>query len=316
VFRVAAVNGAGTGLSSVASTAVTPRTIPAAPTSVNAVVGSQSATVTWTAPTANGGAAVTDYRVQYSSNNGATWRTFSDATSAATAATVTGLANGTSYVFRIAAVNAAGAGAYTAKSAAVTPRTVPGLPTGLAGVAGQGSVTLKWAAPASNGGAAVVDHRVQYSSNNGVTWTAFTGATTAARTATVTGLTNGTRYVFRVAAVNTAGAGAYTAKSAAATPRTWPGAPTNLSATPAARRVNLAWQAPASNGGAAIKDYIVQYSSNNGVTWRVFKESVSSATSVSVTGLTRGTSYVFRVGGMNAAGSGEYSEKSSAAVVR
>jgi len=201
-------------------------------------------------------------------------------------------------------------------SAAVTPRTVPGVPTGLAGAAGQGSVTLRWAAPASNGGAVIIDHRVQYSSNNGVTWTTFTGATTAARTVTVTGLTNGTSYVFRVAALNVAGAGGYTVKSAAVTPRTWPGAPTNLTATPVTGKVNLAWRAPASNGGAAISDYIVQYSNNDGATWRVFKESVSSATSASVTGLTRGTSYVFRVVGMNAAGSGEYSEKSSAIVAR
>ena len=183
-------------------------------------------------------------------------------------------------------------------------------------MAGNGSVALTWAAPASNGGAAVVDHRVQYSSNNGVSWTTFTGATTAVRTATVTGLTNGVAYVFRVAALNAAGSGGSTAKSAAVTPRTVPGGPTNLTATPVTGRVNLAWRAPASNGGAAITDYIVQYSSNNGTTWRIFVESVSSATSASVTGLVRGTSYVFRVVAMNVAGAGEYSAKTQAVVAR
>jgi len=316
VFSVAAVNGAGTGLYSSASAAVTPRTVPGVPTGVAGVAGNGSVALTWAAPAANGGAAVSDYRVQYSSNNGVNWITFSDAVSSATSATVTGLTNGTSYVFHIAAVNAAGAGGFTAKSAAVTPRTVPGVPTGLAGVAGNGSVALTWAAPATNGGAAVSDYRVQYSSNNGVNWITFSDATSSATSATVTGLANGTSYVFRVASLNAAGVGGFTAKSAAVTPRTVPGAATNLTATPVTGRVNLAWRAPASNGGAAITDYIVQYSSNNGATWRTFADGLSSATSASVTGLVRGTSYVFRVGTVNVAGAGEFSAKTPAVVAR
>jgi hypothetical protein len=67
--------------------------------------------------------------------------------------------------------------------------------------------------------APITDYREQFSTDGGTTWTTFTGA--AASTATsvnVTGLTNGTSYRFRVAAVNAVGVGAYTAASSAVTP--------------------------------------------------------------------------------------------------
>jgi len=95
---------------------------PAAPTSVSASSGNTQATVTWTAPAGTiSQAPVTDYLVQYSSNSGSSWTTFSDGTSTAASATVTGLTNGTAYVFRAAAISDLGQGAWSSASAAVTP---------------------------------------------------------------------------------------------------------------------------------------------------------------------------------------------------
>ena len=73
------------------------------------------------APVDNGGYAITDYAVQYSSNSGTTWTTFADGTSTANTATVTGLTNGTDYVFRVAAINGAGTGPYSSATSSVTP---------------------------------------------------------------------------------------------------------------------------------------------------------------------------------------------------
>ena len=69
----------------------------------------------------------------------------------------------------------------------------------MVGTAGNGQVALVWTAPASNGGAAITDYKVEYSSNSGTTWTTFTRAASATPAATVTGLTNATAYIFRVA---------------------------------------------------------------------------------------------------------------------
>ena len=95
-----------------------PRTFAGAPTALTAVGGGNEAALSWTAPTNNGGAAVTDYRIEFSSDGGTTWSAFSDAISAETSATVDGLAPGTQYRFRVAAVNAAGVGTFSSASAA------------------------------------------------------------------------------------------------------------------------------------------------------------------------------------------------------
>ena len=95
--------------------------VPPAPTSVAASAGNAQAVVSWTAPSVLAQTPITDYSVQYSSNSGSTWTTFTDAVSTALSATVTGLANSVAVIFRVAAVNGIGTGAFSAASASVTP---------------------------------------------------------------------------------------------------------------------------------------------------------------------------------------------------
>ena len=83
------------------------------------------------------------------------------------------------------------------------PRTsAPGAPRNLMAVAGIGQVVLGWDAPASDGGAAITDYEYRIDRRN--PWIS-TGATET--THTVTGLDNGTVYVFQVRAVNRIGRG-------------------------------------------------------------------------------------------------------------
>jgi len=312
VFRVAAKNALGTGNYSIVSPPVSPRTVPGVPTAVVSSPDNGQVSLQWVAPAATGGAAITDYVVQYSSNAGATWTTFADGMSTAASVVVTGLSNGTGYVFRVAAVNAAGTGGFSAATAATTPRTVPGVPTAVSGTAGNGQVSLKWTAPPSNGGVAITDYVVQYSVNGGASWAIYNDGTSTGTSATVKGLTNGTAYTFRVAAKNVAGTGGFSVASAVVTPRTVPGVPTAVVGTAGNGLVSLAWAAPSSDGGAAIVDYVVQYSANNGSTWKTFSRAASAATVATVTGLANGTNYVFRVAAVNAAGTGAYTAKTAA----
>jgi hypothetical protein len=76
---------------------------------------------------------------------------------------------------------------------------VPGAPTGLAALAGNAQVTLNWTAPVNNGGA-TIDHYVVY--ENGAAAGTFTTLA-----ATITGLTFGQTYIFKVAAHNSVGNG-------------------------------------------------------------------------------------------------------------
>jgi hypothetical protein len=305
VFRVAAVNSVGAGAVTDAVTA-TPRGVAPSPTNVVGTAGNGQVELSWQAPVSNGGYAITGYVVESSGNNGDTWQLFSS--SATSPTTVTGLTNGTAYLFRVSAVNQAGTGSAGQPAAAVTPRTVADAPTAVTGTPGNGQVTVTWTAPVSNGGAAITGYRVEFSSDNGGTWTLFSSSATSPTT--VTGLSNGTAYLFRVAAVNAAGAGAAGQSAAAVTPRTVADAPTAVTGTPGNGQVTVSWTAPF-NGGAAITAYVLESSSNGGQTWQVLSSSASSPTTV--TGLTNGTAYVFRVAAVNAVGTGATGQSAAVA---
>ena len=191
---------------------------PPAPTSATATAGNAQATVSWTAPTVLAQTPITDYTLQYSSNSGSSWTTFTRSASTTTSATVTGLTNGTAYTFRVAGVNGVGTGAYSAASASVTPAagTPPGAPTGLTATGGNAQISLAWTAPASVGSSAITGYALEYTPSGGSAQTVATGSTSTSYT--ITGLTNGTAYTARVAAVNAAGTGSYTAASSSVTP--------------------------------------------------------------------------------------------------
>jgi predicted phage tail protein len=280
--------------------------------------GNGQVTLSWSPPSSNGGAAITDYVIRYSSDNGVTWTRFVDAVSPSTTATVIGLTNGKSYVFKVSAVNAVGAGLPSAQSVQVTPAAVPDAPTAVAGTSGNGQVALSWSPPSTTGGMAITDYVIRYSRDNGVTWNRFMDPVSPSTAAVVTGLINGTSYVFKVLAVNAVGVGVASATSAPVMPAapTVPGAPGTLQGTAGKRSVTLIWAAPVSTGGAAITDYTVQYSSNNGSSWTTFNDSISTNTSTTVKGLLGGVNYVFRVRAINSVGAGAYSGKSSAVKTR
>ncbi|NDC58022.1 MAG: fibronectin type III domain-containing protein [Alphaproteobacteria bacterium] len=102
------------------------------------------------------------------------------------------------------------------------PGVSPGAPTLSIGTIGNAQVALTWTASAATA-ASITDWIVQFSTNNS-TWTTFSDGVSATTSATVTGLTNGTLYYFRVAGVNPAATGTYST-SGSATPRTVPNAP-------------------------------------------------------------------------------------------
>jgi predicted phage tail protein len=119
-FTVAAVNGVGTGSSSAASNEVTPAaTAPSAPTIGSASAGNGQATVSWTAPTSDGGSPITAYEVTPYIGLAPQMSTTYNMT--ATTEIVTGLSNGTTYRFRVRAINGAGSSGYSTVSNPVTP---------------------------------------------------------------------------------------------------------------------------------------------------------------------------------------------------
>ena len=286
VFRVAARNANGLSGYSPASAPVTPLAPASAPTVTSAVAGDQSVTLQWATPIDNGGSAITGYIVEYTSTAGTQTRQFGVVNSAA----ITPLVNGTAYTFRVRAVTAAGNGALSAPSASVTPIGLPGVPAGLSVLGANGSALLSWSAPASNG-AAITGYVVEYTSNAGT----VTQAVGAATSTTISALANGTAYTFRVAAVNAAGQGGFSAPSASVIPAPQAVAPSRLSGTLLNGGVSLRWTAPRVPRGTRITDYIVQSSTDNGATWTTVADGVSATARAVITGLTNGVQHRFRV---------------------
>ncbi len=301
-FRVAAKNLVGTGPLSANSNPVTPRTLPDAPTSVSATAGPGQAIVSWTAPVSNGGSPIIGYDVtRYVAgvSQGVT------SVGAVTQATVAGLTNGTTYTFRVAAKNAAGAGPQSTDSNAVTPRTVPSAPTSVTAAAGAAQATVSWSAPVSDGTSAITGYEVTPYVAGVAQVATSVGVVT---TTTVGGLTNGTTYTFRVAAKNVIGTGAQSIESNAVTPKAVPAVPTNVTATLGVGQATVNWVAPASDGGSAITGYdVTRYV--GGVAYGT--TSVGVVTQTTVSGLTNGTTYTFRVAAKNAAGTGAKSADSN-----
>lgn len=190
----------------------------------------------------------------------------------------------------------------------------PGLPTALEGTAATTSVSLAWAAPTSDGDSPITDYAVEFGPDT-ASYTAVTRTPSTAATQTVTGLTASTEYVFRVAAINAVGTGSFTSPITRTTlAPTVPGAPTGLTATPDGfgyGYVTLAWTAPADDGGAAITDYTIQYSSNGGSSWTNYTWG-QWGTNENLYGLTVGTEYTFRVAAVNSAGTGAWSSTATA----
>ena len=228
---------------------VTPAT---APRNVRATssVDTQSV-VTWTAPTSDGGSAITGYLVVAKDLTSPTSAGPTCATSGATTCTVTGLVNGDRYTFSVDATTAVGVGA-SATSNVVVPSSVPSAPTITSVVPANGAATLSWSAPASISGVPLVSYRAIARPGG-----ASCHVPATAKGCVISGLRDGTGYTFVVYATNASGDGPWSSRSTRVVVRATPGPPIITSARAQRGRVVLRWRWPRSNGGSRVIGYDV-----------------------------------------------------------
>ena len=286
--------------------------LPGAPTSPSGTAGDGQVALTWTAPDDTGGLTLDRYETRYSSDGGSTWSSWATTGSITTAVTVTGLDNGTGYVFQVRAVNANGAGDASTSTTTLTPTGTPGAPTSVAGTPGDEQVALTWSAPIDDGGLTISRYETRYSSDSGSNWSAWTTTGSSSVSTTVTGLTNGTAYVFQVRAANDNGTGDASTTSSAVTPSGLPAAPTGLTATAGDGSATLNWEAPSDDGGSTITGYQTRYSTDSGSSWSAWTSTGTDAVGTTVSSLSNGVSYTFQVRAVNTNGAGSPSLSSSA----
>ena len=298
-FTVSATNAIGTSNESNKSTAVVPYDVPGAPTIGSAVAADLAATLSWTAPSSNGGSAVTGYVVTpYIGTAAQAPQTFA---STATSQSITGLTAGTAYTFTVAARNAAGTGPASASSAPVTPNAAP---------------TLTFAAPPP--GFVGVAYSAQLAATDGTspfTWSVSSGTLPPGLTlATSSGLLSGTptvagSYTATIRVVDASNQSATKAVTLVVTGP--PEAPARPTATAGLTEVTLAWTAPSSNGDPITSYVITPYLAGSAQTPVTVD---AAATTRVLRGLTAGGSYTFTVAAVNGRGTSVTSAASAAVV--
>ncbi|HWY23282.1 MAG TPA: fibronectin type III domain-containing protein, partial [Nevskia sp.] len=295
-FKIAAVNGSGTGpLSAEVSATPTP---PSAPAGLSATPGNGQVALSWSASTGAG-----SYNVYQGSTPGGEAATPVATGLTATNFNVTGLSNGSTYYFKVAAVTNGVAGPLSTEVS-----TAPGpalAPTNVTATAGSGSVTLRWTASPN----ATTYYIYKSTTAGGEAPPAVTSASGSSTSITIGGLSNGTTYFFKIKASNGGGTSAYSNEaSTIAGPAL---APTNVTASAAATpgRVTLNWTASAN----ATTYYIYKSTTSGGeAPPAVLAVSGGSSTTATVTGLTSGTRYFFEIKASNGDGVSAYSNEASA----
>ena len=285
IKEVTTVSAEGPWSAEVTETTTVSGNVPDVPTALALTPADGQLGVSWTAPTNNGGSAITGYSVQYRTGSG-NWSDWPHG-GTATTATITGLTNGTAYQVRVRTVNKIGNGSWS-NSVVGTPAGLPAAPAAPTLAESDQQLTVTWISPVNNG-AAITGYDVQYRAGDRGDFTAHTHVGTTA-SAVITGLTNGQSYQVEVRARNSQGAGPYS-DATAGIPFNAPGIPV---ATVAARNesILLLWAAPIDTGGYPITHYRL-------VIWPVatpaavtYIENIPAAdTSYTFTGLTNGVEY-------------------------
>jgi len=170
------------------------------------------------------------------------------------------------------------------------------------------TVDLSWNTPDPVTGESVTGYEVEYRRNSTVLWTTFDNTNLTATNVTITGLSPGIIYQFRVITIfsddqrNT---------SRALTTRTKNGVPSEPTALEMVSNTNssitLNWLAPLNNGGLKITNYIVQFKSSSSEEWSTYNRTISASRTVTVTGLSGASVYEFRIAAVNEFGNGNYS---------
>lgn len=220
-FTVRASNAVGDSAYSASSQSMltTTTNVPALSTAPTALTVTDkvngSFTITWTAPTGNGGASITKYTVTATAT-GQTTRSCEVAFGAPLTCTLSPVANGVKYTLSVSAVNSVGSKTSTLKNQIA--QAAPGAPTNVAGsqTSATAAVKVAWTGAPANGSAITAYNVTVWQGNTQVVGKSC--STTGTTFCSISGLAKGTAYTFKVTATNgqgtgPAGSGTYTTRS-------------------------------------------------------------------------------------------------------
>ncbi|CAH8526186.1 unnamed protein product [Heterobilharzia americana] len=324
-FRVRAANEFGVSEPLDADKAIiaeNPSTVPGAPGNLTPTdVDADKVTLEWTKPKSDGGRRIMGYVIEYKPVNSDEWRTAPEGLVKGNSTTVDGLKKGEKYVFRVRAKNEVGLSEPCTANRPVeckpkfTTADSPGTPN--VEDVGKNFVDLTWSKPTKDGGARITGYLVEKRKKFTTDWEPATadGKPVTNNQAHIDGLDENNEYEFRVSAVNAAGVGEPsqpTELTKICPKRDKPQPPTDVMAKDVyADNCVLVWNAPESDGGCPIIDYIVEKCDATTEIWERVP-TVVTGTSCPVKGLIEGKRYRFRVSAVNTMGPSEPAETNTA----
>lgn len=241
--KVKACNVLGCGPNTVANG--TPAGVPSMPRNVAIVGRDELVQVSWQAPLATNGAALTGYEATL---NGTEWVAIGSNVTTWTSAA----ANGQSVVAQIRAVNRMGASVAASSAPVIPDWTPPTVPRNVRAVPGDRLVTISWDHPALSGSRTRTGYRLNWRASNGAE--SYQDFSETSSSATISGLINGDMYEFYVSAVTSGGEGP--AALTAAVPAARAGSPTSVRLLSASNhQLRAQWVAPTFDGGSAVTEY-------------------------------------------------------------
>uniref|UniRef100_H2YFC9 non-specific serine/threonine protein kinase n=1 Tax=Ciona savignyi TaxID=51511 RepID=H2YFC9_CIOSA len=216
IFRVIAVNkyGRGVPLESVPVIAKNPFSVPAAPGKPQvSTVMKNSAVLTWTRPTSDGGSDISGYHIERKERNSLRWTRAVRRSVPSLHHKVTGLSEGSEYEFRVSAENAAGIGPPSECSTPALCKEpvyvpVPGAPASCTvSYACKDSIVVNWQEPVKDGGSQITGYHLEVKDRNSILWKKANRVVIRSTHFRVLGLQEGLEYEYRVSAENAAGIG-------------------------------------------------------------------------------------------------------------
>ena len=301
IFRIRAFNNAGNGYVSDERSVTPVPSVPDMPTGFSVESGNRRAILTWDDPK-NDTIRKWQYTYKTTGDYGA-WIDMAGSGAATVRHIVSMLENGTVYTFRIRAVNDVGNGVESDESPAKPMATAPEKPAGLTALAGDRRITLSWTDPSD---ASISKWQYAYGTGGDFgEWIDIPGSGAATTAYTVTGLVNGTTYIFKLRAVNDAGAGPES-DQASSTPLSVPAKPSGFTVTAGDALAVLGWD-NALNTTITGWQYSFKTSGNYGA-WTGVPGSGAATTGHTVAGLANGVDHVFRIRAVNASGNGAESD--------
>ncbi len=309
-YRIRAVNGAGEGSWSRTANATTPAATPGTPSNVSAAPDGENAiNVSWDPPTDDGGADITGYDLQVSTDGSDNSYSGLTSTSGSVRTYVHGgLKPGETRHYRVRARNQAGPGEFSSSVSATTLTGVPTAPGLTAQANGATEIKLTWTKP-DDRGSDITGYGLQQS-DAGNDWTTLTSVAASEAEYVHSGLTGGTTRHYRVRAVNGNGNGQWSSTRTARTDAGGPDAPVLTATAVNDNRINLSWTVPADNG-SAIQGYRVERSVDGNAPWEQLTGN-HHTTAYGDTTLYRGMTRYYRVSAFNGAGAGPFSAVKSA----